>query len=50
VKAYYAAVLKSRPAAVKGAYVKSLTLSTTMGIGVKVDTADAEKACTAAAE
>jgi large subunit ribosomal protein L1 len=50
VKAYYAAVLKSRPTAVKGAYVKSLSLSTTMGIGVKIDTADAEKACTAAAE
>ncbi len=44
VRAYYGAVLKSRPAVVKGAFVKSLTLSTTMGVGVKIDTADAEKA------
>ena len=50
VKAYYAAVLKSRPVAVKGAYVKSLTLSTSMGLGVRIDAADAEKICAAAAE
>ena len=50
IKAYYAAVLKSRPVAVKGAYVKSLTLSTSMGLGVRIDTADAEKICLAAAE
>lgn len=50
VKAYYAAVLKSRPVAVKGAYVKSLTLSTSMGLGVRIDAADAEKICAAVAE
>lgn len=49
VKTYYAAVLKSRPAAVKGAFVKSVTLSTTMGIGVKIDVADAERVCTVVA-
>ncbi len=45
VRAYFGAVLKSRPQAVKGVFVKSLTLSTTMGIGVKIDIADAEKFC-----
>ena len=45
VRAYFGAVLKSRPQAVKGVFVKSLTLSTTMGIGVKIDVADAEKFC-----
>lgn len=50
IRAYYSAVLKSRPVAVKGIYVKSLTISTTMGIGVKIDTSDAEKFCTAVAE
>ncbi len=48
VRAYFAAVLKSRPAAVKGAFVKSLTLSSTMGAGVKIDVPDAEKLCASA--
>ena len=48
IRAYFGAVLKSRPQAVKGVFVKSLTLSTTMGVGVKIDVADAEKFCSVA--
>ena len=35
-KAIYGAIAKARPAAVKGNYITSLTLSTTMGPGIKV--------------
>lgn len=35
-KAIYSALLKARPAVVKGNYVKNITLSTTMGPGIKV--------------
>ena len=35
-KALYDVILRARPAAVKGAYMKSVTLSTTMGPAVKV--------------
>lgn len=48
VRAYYAAVLKSRPQAVKGVFVKSVTISTTMGVGVRIDPADAEKSSSSA--
>lgn len=33
------AIVKAKPAAAKGAYLKSLTVASTMGIGVKVTTA-----------
>ncbi len=36
------ALLKAKPAAAKGTYLRSITLSTTMGAGVKVDTATVE--------
>jgi large subunit ribosomal protein L1 len=32
------AVLKARPAAAKGQYLKSVSLSTTMGPGIKLNT------------
>lgn len=35
-EALYNAILKARPAAVKGHYIKSVTLSSTMGPGIKV--------------
>jgi len=37
------AVLKARPASVKGTYVKSLNLSSSMGPGIKIDVASAQK-------
>jgi large subunit ribosomal protein L1 len=37
LKAFLAEILRVKPSAAKGAYVKSVTLSTTMGPGIKVD-------------
>ena len=31
------AIMKAKPAAVKGAYIKSITVTSTMGPGVKVN-------------
>ncbi len=40
LKAYIGAVVKARPAGVKGSYLKSVTISSTMGVGLKLDTAE----------
>ncbi|AFM20871.1 MAG TPA: 50S ribosomal protein L1 [Acetomicrobium flavidum] len=37
------AVLRARPAAVKGQYVRSLAMAPTMGVGIKIDPARAQK-------
>ena len=37
VKAIYSTIMKARPPAVKGQYFKKMTISSTMGPGIKVD-------------
>lgn len=39
-KAIAGAILRAKPASAKGTYLKSITISTTMGPGVKLDTND----------
>jgi large subunit ribosomal protein L1 len=46
--ALIAAVLKAKPSAAKGKYVKRITLTSTMGPGINVDLAEAETLATAA--
>ncbi|MBR9833838.1 MAG: 50S ribosomal protein L1 [Alphaproteobacteria bacterium] len=41
VRAFVEALLKAKPSGAKGTYVKKIAISTTMGPGVVVDTADA---------
>lgn len=41
--AFYDAVMRVRPSAAKGTYMRSCTVSTTMGPGVKVDAAGVKK-------
>lgn len=40
-KAITSAIVKAKPASAKGTYMRSLTVSSTMGPGIKVDTVDA---------
>jgi large subunit ribosomal protein L1 len=40
-KAIYSVLVKSRPSTVKGEYVNGISISTTMGPGVKVDPSQA---------
>ena len=42
------AVVKAKPAAAKGKYVKKITLTSTMGPGISIDLAEAEALATAA--
>ncbi len=41
VKAFIAAVAKAKPAGAKGTYIKKISLTSTMGPGVKIDVAEA---------
>ncbi len=43
-KAITGAILKAKPASAKGTYLKSITLSSTMGPGIKIDTLNAMNA------
>lgn len=41
VNAIVSAIMKAKPASAKGTYLKSLTISTTMGPGIKIDALEA---------
>ena len=43
-KSLVESIMKAKPAAAKGKYVKSMTMSSTMGPGIKIDTASIEVA------
>lgn len=43
VKTLFRAILKVRPATVKGTYVKGISLATTMGVGISIDPVQAAK-------
>ncbi len=40
IKAFVGTVVKAKPATVKGSYLKSVTVSSTMGVGLKLDNSE----------
>ena len=46
VDALVAAIIKAKPVSAKGTYLKSLTINTTMGPGIKIDTLEAAQVAT----
>ena len=43
LNAFVSMILKSKPSVVKGTYVKNVSISTTMGPGIKIDTNSFDK-------
>jgi large subunit ribosomal protein L1 len=37
VKAFHDVIVKAKPATAKGTYITSLTITTTQGVGIKID-------------
>ncbi|MCB9982649.1 MAG: 50S ribosomal protein L1 [Rhodospirillales bacterium] len=44
IRAFYAAIVKAKPSGAKGTYVKKVSLTSTMGPGLKIDTASLSEA------
>lgn len=40
LKVFFEAIMRARPAAAKGTYLKSATISSSMGVGFRLDTQD----------
>ena len=40
IRAFFQAVQKAKPTSVKGIYIKKVSIATTMGVGIKLNTAN----------